>query len=291
MNTSEVPLRLSKTRSFAQGRFHDIAYVDWGDPDSLHVVICVHGLSRQGRDFDPLAQALARLGYRVICPDLAGRGRSGWLKDPEAYGLPQYTFDMAVLIAHLGVARVDWIGTSLGGLIGMVLAGAQGSPIRRFIINDIGPFLPWAPVRAIGARLREAPQLHGGLDTAEQRLREVHAPFGSLTDAQWRHLTEHSFIPEPTGGWRPHYDPSIGNAFRPGRVYNVSMWRDWDAITCPVLLLRGAQSDLLRADTADEMTRRGPRATRVEIHGCGHAPALLDDDQIRIITDWLGRPR
>jgi pimeloyl-ACP methyl ester carboxylesterase len=234
MNTTEVPLRAGKTRSFVPGRFHNIAYVDWGCPDSLHVVICVHCLSRQGRDFDPLAQALACLGCRVICPDLAGRGRSVWLKDPETFGLPQYTFDMAVLIAHLGVARAHWIGTSLGGLIGMVIAGAQGSPIRCVIINDIGPFLPWAPVRALGDLLREAPQLHASLDTAEQRLREVHAPFGSLIDAQWRHLTEHSFVPDPKCGWRPHFDPSIGDAFGLGRVYNVGMRRDWDAITCPV---------------------------------------------------------
>jgi pimeloyl-ACP methyl ester carboxylesterase len=291
VNSAEVPLRTGRVRSFAHGRFHDIAYVDWGDQDSPHVVVCVHGLSRQGRDFDPLAKALARLGYRVVCPDLAGRGRSGWLKDPEAYGLPQYAVDMAMLIARLGVERLDWVGTSLGGLVGMVLAGARGSPIRRFVINDIGPLLPWAPVRAIGARLREAPLLYTSLETAERRLREVHASFGPLTDTQWQHLTRFSFVPEPKGGWRPHYDPSIGNAFRPGRVYNVSMWRDWDAITCPVLLLRGMESDLLLVETADEMTRRGPRAERVDIPGCGHAPALLHDDQIRIVTDWLGSPR
>ncbi|GJE59960.1 alpha/beta fold hydrolase [Methylobacterium trifolii] len=290
MSPPAVPFRTGLTRGFAQGAFHDIAYVEWGERDSPHVIVCLHGLSRQGRDFDPLAQALAGMGYRVVCPDLVGRGRSGRLRDPEGYGLPQYAADMAMLVAHLGVDSLDWIGTSLGGLTGMVLAGAKGSPIRRFVINDIGPFLPWAPVRAIGARLREAPRLHESLETAEARLRTVHAPFGPLTDAQWRHLTEHSFVPEPAGGFRPHYDPGIGNAFRPGRVYSVSMWPVWDAITCPVLLLRGADSDLLLRETADEMTRRGPRATRIDIPGCGHAPALLDAHQIGIVTDWLGRP-
>jgi pimeloyl-ACP methyl ester carboxylesterase len=281
--------RPGRTLGYAQGRFHDLAYVEWGDPASPHTVLCLHGLSRQGRDFDPLARALVGLGYRVVCPDIVGRGRSGWLADPELYGLPQYARDMAALIAHLGVAQLDWIGTSLGGLVGMVLAGAQNTPIRRLVMNDIGPFLPWAALRGIGNRLREAPRLHHSLATAEARLRSALADFGTLTDAQWRAMTRHSFVAEPGGTWRPHYDPAIAVAFRPGRVYNVTMWRDWDAVRCPVLLLRGETSDLLLPQTAAEMTRRGPRATLVEIPGCGHAPALLDDDQIRIVTDWMGR--
>lgn len=281
--------REGRTLGYAQGRFHDLAYVEWGDPASPHTVLCLHGLSRQGRDFDPLARALVQLGYRVICPDIVGRGKSGWLADPELYGLPQYVQDMAALIAHLGVDRLDWVGTSLGGLVGMVLAGAQNTPIRRLVINDIGPFLPWAALRGIGNRLREAPRLHHSLATAEARLRSALKGFGTLTDAQWRAMTRHSFYPEPGGTWRPHYDPAIAVAFRPGRVYNVTMWRDWDAVRCPVLLLRGETSDLLLPSTAAEMTRRGPRATLVEIPGCGHAPALFDDGQIRIVTDWMGR--
>ena len=283
-----IPFREGRTQGFARGRFHDLAYVDWGDPDNPHVVVCVHGLSRQGRDFDPLARALVGLDYRVVCPDLPGRGRSGWLTDPELYGLPQYVRDMATLLAHLRVERIDWVGTSLGGLVGMVLAGAENTPIRRLVINDIGPFLPWAALRAIGTRLREAPRHHHSLATAEGRLRTALASFGTLSDAEWRHLTEHSFYPEPGGGWRPHYDPNIGVPFAPGRVYNVSMWRDWEAVRCPVLLLRGTESDLLRADTARQMTEQGPRAKLVEIPGCGHAPALLDPGQIGIVTDWLG---
>ena len=286
--TADIPFRAGRTQGYARGRFHTLAYVEWGEPDNPHVVLCLHGLSRQGRDFDMLAQALVGLGYRVVCPDLPGRGRSGWLTDPELYGLPQYASDMAALIAHLRVEGIDWVGTSLGGLVGMVLAGAEATPIRRLVINDIGPFLPWAALRAIGTRLREAPRFHHSLATAEARLRIALAEFGTLTDAQWRQLTEHSFYPEPNGGWRPHYDPAIGVAFAPGRVYNLSMWRDWEAVRCPVLLLRGADSDLLRADTARQMTEQGPRAKLVEIPGCGHAPALLDADQIGIVTDWLG---
>ena len=286
---ADVPFRTGHFAAYAPHDFHRIAYVEWGAPDSPRIIVCVHGLSRQGRDFDPLAYALAKMGYRVVCPDLVGRGLSGWLKDPELYGLSQYASDMAALIAHLRVdGPIDWIGTSLGGLTGMVLAASRDTPIRRMVINDIGPFLPWAPVRHIGSRLRDAPRLHHNLASGESRLRTVLAPFGPLTDEQWRHIAKHSFFPEQNGGWRPHYDPAIGDAFRPGRVYSVSMWRDWDAITCPVLLLRGQYSELLLAQTADEMTRRGPKATRVEIPDCGHAPALLDANQIRIVTDWLG---
>ncbi|MDP4002274.1 alpha/beta fold hydrolase [Methylobacterium sp. NEAU K] len=289
LGRADVPFRTGHFSAYAPHDFHRIAYVEWGDADSPHVVICVHGLSRQGRDFDPLGYRLAKMGYRVVCPDLPGRGMSGWLKDPELYGLPQYAADMAALIGHLRIAgKVDWVGTSLGGLTGMVLAASANTPIGRMVINDIGPFLPWAPIRHIGSRLRDAPRLHHNLASGESRLRTVLAPFGSLTDEQWRHIAKHSFFPEPNGGWRPHYDPGIGDAFRPGRVYSVSMWRDWDAITCPVLLLRGAHSELLLASTADEMTRRGPPTERVEIPECGHAPALLDDSQLRIVTDWLG---
>ena len=171
----------------------------------------------------------------------------------------------------------------------MVLAAAANMPIRRMVNNDIGPFLPWAPaIRHIGSRLRDAPRLHHNLASGDITSAHRAGRVRIATDEQWRHIAKHSFFREPNGGWRPHYDPGIGDAFRPGRVYSVSMWRDWDAITCPVLLLRGAQSELLLASTADEMTRRGPPTERIEIPDCGHAPALLDDDQLKIVTDWLG---
>jgi pimeloyl-ACP methyl ester carboxylesterase len=275
--------------SISRQHFHRIAYTEWGDPASERVVVCVHGLSRQGRDFDFLAQALAAEGYRVVCPDLVGRGRSGRLADPDDYALPQYAVDMTMLIARLGAREVDWIGTSLGGLTGMVLAGMPEAPIRRLVINDIGPYLPWAALRRIGDNVREAPREFPDMAAAEVYFREVHAPFGDLTDRQWRHLTEHSVERGSDGQLHMLFDPGIGEAFRPGRVYNVSMWGYWDAIRCPVLVLRGAWSDLLLADTAEEMAVRGPCAEVVEIEGCGHAPALMDDGQIGIIAEWLQR--
>ncbi|MHB2209669.1 alpha/beta fold hydrolase [Methylobacterium sp. CM6257] len=280
-------MRIGHFHSVSRGDFHPVAYTDWGPRDSKQVAICVHGLTRQGRDFDALAQVLARAGWRVVCPDLVGRGRSGRLKDPDDYALPQYLIDMTVLIAHLGVDMVDWVGTSLGGLIGILLAGKPSSPIRSLVINDIGPFLPWAALRRIGDHVRSAPRSHSSFAGAERYLREAYKSFGSLTDEHWEHLARHSFIADPTGGWRPHFDAGIGEAFRPGRIYNVNLWNYWDAISCRTLLLRGEHSDLLQPGTADLMTRRGPCAQRVEIPSCGHAPALLERDQIDIITDWL----
>ena len=284
-----VAFRTGDVLSISRQHFHHVAYTEWGDPDSARTVLCVHGLTRQGRDFDPLAAVLARQGYRVVCPDLVGRGRSGRLHNRDDYALPQYVVDMTMLIARLGVREVNWVGTSLGGLIGMVMAGMADTPIRSLLINDIGPFLPWAALRRIGDYLRVAPKALPNLEAAEAYFRDILAPFGDLTDAQWRHLTEHSVAPQQNGSYRLHYDPGVAEAFRLGRVYNVSLWSYWDAITCPTLVLRGEVSDLLPIGTALEMTRRGPKAELIEIAGCGHAPALLDDEQIALVSDWLRR--
>jgi pimeloyl-ACP methyl ester carboxylesterase len=284
-----VDFRISDFLSISELHFHRINYTEWGSATRGRVALCVHGLSRQGRDFDALAQALAKDGYRVVCPDLVGRGRSGRLSDADDYALPQYAVDMTMLIARLGADEVDWIGTSLGGLVGMVLAGMPNSPIRRLVINDIGPFLPWAALRRIGDTIRSAPRDFPDLTSAEAYFREALDTFGPLTDADWRHLTEHSVIKGPDGRYYMHFDPGIAEAFRPGRVYNVSMWGYWDTIQCPTLVLRGANSDLLLPQTAAEMAARGPRAKIIEIEGCGHAPALMDNAQIRLVTDWLRR--
>ena len=271
--------------------FHRIAYTEWGEPSSPRVVVCVHGLSRQGRDFDRLAVALARDGYRVLCPDLVGRGRSDRLRNPDEYALPQYCMDMTALVARSGVASVDWIGTSLGGLISMVLAGQAASPVRRLVVNDIGPFMPWSALHRLGSNLRSAPADFADFAAAEAYYRTVLAPFGELGDAEWRHLTEHSVERGPDGRYRMLCVPMFARAFRTGLLYNLSLWRYWDGIRCPTLVLRGEPSDLLLEGTAAEMARRNPRAEVVEIPGCGHAPSLLDADQIAIIVGWLARGR
>lgn len=263
---------------------HTLAYTEWGDP-SAPAVVCVHGLTRNGRDFDTLAAHLADR-YRVICPDVAGRGKSGWLADPLQYGYPQYMADMTALIARLDVETVDWIGTSMGGLIGMMLAAVPGTPIRRLLINDVGPFLPKTALQRIAGYLL-LQRTFDDLGALEAHLREVHAPFGPLSDDQWAHLAAHSGKQSEDGTWRMHYDPAIAAPFRDVVNDDIDIWSVWDSITCPVHVIRGETSDILLAETAREMTTRGPQAQVTEITGVGHAPALMATDQIGIIDAWL----
>ena len=282
-----IPDRFSSVLSLSKKGFHRIAYTEWGDPASQRVVLCVHGLTRQGRDFDYLAAHLAAQGYRVICPDLPGRGRSDRLEDPADYALPQYGQDMSALLARLDIATVDYVGTSLGGLIGMVLAGQARTPIRRLVVNDIGPFLPWQALARLGSNLRQMPPEFADYAAAVAFFRSTLAPFGDLDDTEWDHLTRHSVTELPDGRFLPLCDPNIGYAFRPAFFYNLSLWQYWDAIRCPTLVLRGEESDLLLPETAREMLKRGPQAQAMEIGGCGHAPALMDTDQTALIADWL----
>ncbi len=268
------------------GGFHRLTYVEWGGPGHDRTAVCVHGLTRSGRDFDALAGALAQEGLRVTCPDVVGRGRSDRLADPAGYGYPQYLADMNALIARLDTPQVDWVGTSMGGLIGMMLAAQPNTPLRRLVINDVGPFIPKASLARIGEYVGRDPRF-ADLAAAEAYLREIHAPFGALGDQQWRHLTEHSVTAAEGGGYRLAYDPAIAAPFRDAEPEDVDLWALWDLIAIPVLVLRGATSDLLLAETAAEMAARGPRAEVAEIPGCGHAPALMDDHQIALIRDWL----
>ena len=277
-------LGLSKTG------FHEIGYVEWGPTDAERVVICVHGLTRQGRDFDHLAAHLAALGIRVICPDLVGRGRSGRLRDAQDYALPQYCSDMNALIAHSGAARVDWIGTSLGGLIGLVLAGfPEPHPIRRLVINDIGPVVPASGLQRIGQYVAEMPISFGSLNEAEQYLRKVLAPFGNLEDEHWRHLAAHSVLLDPaTGRYLTLCDPAIREAFKTSpNSSGAHLWTYWDSIDIPILVVRGRDSDLLPAYIAQEMARRNPRMRLHEVPGCGHAPTLMSPDEIEPIARFL----
>jgi pimeloyl-ACP methyl ester carboxylesterase len=265
--------------------FHKIAYAEWGDAASPRVLVCVHGLTRNGRDFDKLAQALAGR-YRITCPDVAGRGQSDWLPVKTDYGYPLYLADMAALVARLGAEQIDWVGTSMGGIIGMMLAAMPNSPIRRMVLNDVGPLIPKAAIERIGSYVGRDP-LFPDLAAGEAYFREVAAPFGRLSDAEWRHLTLHSLREDKAGGFRLRYDPAIGDAFHVPDIKDVDMWPIWDRVRCPILLIRGAESDLLLRATAEEMTRRGPKARLVEFAQCGHAPALMAPEQIAAIRDFL----
>jgi pimeloyl-ACP methyl ester carboxylesterase len=264
--------------------FHRIAFVQWGSRTG-RTVVCVHGLTRNGRDFDALAERLGD-GYHVVCPDIVGRGRSDWLPGGADYGYPQYLSDMATLIAWLGVRELDWVGTSMGGLIGLMLAAMPNSPISRLVLNDVGPFLPKAALERIGGYVAERPTF-SSIEEAAAHLARVHAGFGPLTGDQWRHLAEHSVRPA-TAGFELRIDPAVGAAYLATPIADVDLWATWEQVRVPVLVLRGAQSDLLTAETARRMAERDG-VELVEFAGCGHAPSLMSADHARAITDWLER--
>lgn len=262
-----------------------MSYTDWGDADNPNVVFCVHGLTRNSRDFDALAEVLSKT-YRVISVDVAGRGESQWLKNPADYTYPTYCPMIWRLIMHLGVKNLDWIGTSMGGIIGMMIAAMPGNPINRMIINDVGPFLPKEALQRINAYLSMDFDF-ASLADIERHLRKVHEPFGPLTDQQWAHMAKHSSRQDENGNWCLSYDPAIKEPFKDVVDDDIAFWEIWDAIRCPILLLRGETSDILLRQTADEMLLRGPETQLVELPGIGHAPALMSDEQISTMEKWL----
>ena len=264
-----------------------LAYTEFGDANNPKVLFCVHGVSRCGRDFDAIAEALSDV-YRVICPDMAGRGGSDWLDDPAGYGMPVYLSDIKALRKHVGAERIDWIGTSMGGLIGMVLASmGDKSPIDRMVMNDIGPFIPKESLQRISTYLGTT-ETFADVAAIEAYIRDVNAAFGPLTDPQWAFLASHSHRPAPDGnGLRLHYDPRIVEPFKAGSDEDADMWGIWDKVSCPTLVLHGSESDLLSKETVEEMTKRGPEADYHTFVGNGHAPALLDDEQISVVRNWL----
>jgi pimeloyl-ACP methyl ester carboxylesterase len=268
--------------------FHRMHYNDWGDPANPRIVVCVHGLTRNARDFDDLARAL-EADFRVVCPDVAGRGRSEWLPAKQDYTTTQYMADAAVLIARItagGPRQITWLGTSMGGIIGMLLASLPQTPIARLVLNDVGTLLPRASLERIGTYVGKDPH-YRTLDELDGYVRKVSAPFGPLTDAQWRHLTVHNAKQHADGSWGMNYDPGIALPFQTGTLTDMDLSAYYDKIACPTLLLRGAQSDLLLRDTALEMTRRGPRPRLVEFEGIGHAPMLMAKDQIDVVRQFL----
>jgi pimeloyl-ACP methyl ester carboxylesterase len=254
-------------------------------PRSGRPVVCVHGLTRNGHDFDWLGAALARRGRYVLAPDMPGRGHSGWLADPAGYGTGTYIRATLAMLRSRGLTAVDWVGTSMGGIIGMAVASMPENPIRRLVLNDVGAMVPKAALEAIATYVGLDPRF-GSLDDAERYIRETHAGFGSLTDAHWRRLTRRS-VRRDGAGYRLRYDPAIRTPFAGAAITDVDLWRLYDAIRCPVLLLRGASSGLLPASVAREMATRGPKAKVIEFAGAGHAPALIDETQIAAVAAFV----
>ncbi len=268
--------------------FHRLHYTDWGDVANPHVAICVHGLTRNCRDFDALAATLQN-ELRVISVSIAGRGKSDWLPNKEDYGYPQYMADMTALIARItahGATDITWVGTSMGGMLGMLLASRPNTPIKKLVLNDVGAVIPKESMERIGTYVGKDPRFATFYEL-EQYVRKVSAPFGPLTDAQWRHLAEHSARQHDDGQWGMNYDPDIALPFRKAQDEDIVLWSTYDAVQCTTLLLRGAQSDLLLRETAKEMTKRGPNPQLIEFEGTGHAPALMAADQIAVVRDFL----
>lgn len=265
--------------------FYRISYTEWGEAHNDRVVLCVHGMTRNGRDFDFLAGALQN-DCRVVCPTMLGRGDSEWLPVKEDYDYPHYCAHMAALMARLFVDQVDWVGTSMGGLIGMILAAMPNSPIRRLVMNDVGPFISTAAIERIAAYVG-ADVRFPTLAEAERYIREINGTFGPLTDQQWQHIVRYYTRRTAQGEFRLAYDPHIAWILEKKPREPVDLWFLWDAVRCPVLLLRGKESDVLTADGAREMLRRKPATRLVELDGIGHAPALMSEAQIALVRDWL----
>jgi pimeloyl-ACP methyl ester carboxylesterase len=274
---------------------HRMAYWEWVGPSpDAPVLVCVHGLSRQGRDFDALARAMSER-YRVICPDVVGRGHSDWLRSPAGYQIPSYVSDMVALLARLDVEQVDWVGTSMGGLIGLGLASLPrpdgvASPIRRLVLNDVGPAIRLEALQRIGAYLGK-PARFKSLEEGAAYLRSISEGFGPHSDEEWLQLSEPLFR-QDGNEWKLHYDPAIALPFSAvtpelAAAGEAALWAAYDQLRCPTLLIRGAESDLLTAETARAMTQRGPNARLVELPGVGHAPTLIHADQIAIVRDFL----
>ena len=271
---------------------HRMAYWEWGDAANPRALVCAHGLSRQGRDFDTLAQALCER-YRVVCPDIVGRGRSDRLLDPMGYQIPAYVADMVTLLARLDAQTVHWVGTSMGGLIGMGLASLAHSPISRLVLNDVGPTIERAAIARIGTYLG-APIRWASLEEAADYLQGISKGFGPHSRDEWLALTR-PMLKAEGDGFVPHYDPAIGVPFRAvtpemAAAGQAALWRSYDAIACPTLLLRGAESDLLTRATAQAMAERGPRARLVEFAGVGHAPTLVAPAQVDVVREFLLSP-
>jgi len=306
-------MRHESFQSLGNGAFHRIAYTDWGDAANPHVVLCVHGLARNSRDFDFLAGALADHCH-VACMDVAGRGESEWLDNKAHYTFSTYQNDAAAMLAramaprqpswftgHSSKPTLDWVGTSMGGLLGMFLAAKRGSPIRRLVLNDVGALVPWSALFRMKGYITRGRRF-SSLEEVEAYLREVCAPFGPLTDAQWRHLATHSAKCEEGAQSAPYqlrYDPSIGEGLHghidpefpigPDLLRGIDLWNVWSKLECPTLVLRGAQSEVLLKKTVDEMRERKPDLEVAEFEGVGHAPALMSADQIRVVKEFLLR--
>ncbi|MBA2651825.1 MAG: alpha/beta hydrolase [Tatlockia sp.] len=284
--------------------FHRVAYTEWGESNTnSSAVICVHGLTRNCRDFDELAKFISSHGHHVFCPDIVGRGDSSWFKNPQLYTFKRYVADMNILISRTGATQIDWIGTSMGGIIGMMLASLPNSPIRRLILNDIGPQVPLHALWRLAKNTAKDPKFTSK-EQAKEYFKEIYGEFGNLSEEQWDQFTKNSITECSPGVYSSKFDPgihdsklkmqSIKDFFHSphkaleGLVFDVDLWPYWENVKCPVLVIRGKRSDLLLPEHIKRMKRTHPKVEVYEIEDAGHAPALLEPEQHQKITSWLG---
>jgi pimeloyl-ACP methyl ester carboxylesterase len=273
--------------SISTAGFHKIAYTEWGDAKAKQTILCVHGLTRNSRDFDQLAARLS-VSARVACPDLIGRGASDWLSNPALYNQAQYVYDLTALIARLDVDSLIWVGTSLGGLLGMYIAAQPNTPIKALVLNDVGPLVSHHGLSRIMKYAKHENKFSSLLDV-EKFLRNLYQTQEPISDELWRYKAQISAKQLPDGNYTLAYDPHVTKA--PFKLWftDINLWYLWDKIKCPVLVLRGQNSDILSAETLTKMSITGPKATTKVIPGCGHAPMLMTDDQIDIVSSWLSQ--
>ncbi len=266
-----------------------MAYWEWLPApacEAAPVIICVHGLTRNGRDYDTLARRLVGHGFRVVCPDIIGRGRSDWMIDARLYDATQYVADCVTLIARLNTPKLHWLGTSMGGLVGMGLACLPGNPIERLMLVDVGPVLSGAGLTRIRNYVGKDPR-YESFEAGEKALRELMVSFGPHTDEQFRQLSAH-YLVRKGDAWGPHYDPAIAKVLRETHDgHDRLIWPIYEAIKCPVGLLRGAESDLLTPEVARQMEKRGPKASVEAFAGVGHAPTLINEDQVAAVERFM----
>ncbi len=290
MIRKSAQVRMESVQCFSPDGLHNMAYKEWGEADNSDVLLCVHGVTRVSDDFDDLARELSS-HYRIICPDVVGRGRSGWLRNPQHYQVPQYVSDMVTLLARVNAPNLSFLGTSMGGLIGMGLASLPGNPIKKLILNDIGPVLNLPALSRIGSYIGQ-PMRFDTFEEGANFIRSISLSFGEHTPEQWHKFCKDVLRQDKDGLWIRHYDLKIAMSFQAinpdlAQAMQVMMWAAYDAITCPTLLLRGADSDLLSIETAKEMMKRGPKPQMIEFEKVGHAPTLVHQDQIDAVKNYL----
>ena len=290
MKSAIDQVRIDTVQCISPSGLHRMAYKEWGDPANPKVLLCVHGVTRVSDDFDDIARHLSS-EYRVVCPDVVGRGRSDWLRNPMHYQLPLYVSDMVTLLARLNVSGVDYLGTSMGGLIAMGLASLPDNPIRKLILNDVGPVLDPVAIARISGYIGKSMRFASAAEAAAY-IRSISLPFGEHTEEQWDKICSDVLRQDADGTWRRHYDLGLAQSIQAttpelAQAGQNLLWAAYDAIRCPTLLLRGEHSDLLSAETALAMTQRGPRARLVEFARVGHAPTLVQADQIAVISTFL----